>query len=98
NPNLLSGAVQIAIWAEEYPGLIYSGGGAPDSLPAIQAEVNFLLNTNLGAATGVALLDRTEGGRFYLEQTLFIPTPEPASIAIAGVGLLGLGWFRRKRG
>ena len=95
--NLISGAVQIAIWQEEYPTLVVTGGGSPDSLATILNEVNFLLTTNLGPGSGTELTDLTSDGSTYIEQSLFAKIPEPSTIALLGLGMFGLGFVRRRR-
>ncbi|WP_158933315.1 PEP-CTERM sorting domain-containing protein [Acidisphaera sp. S103] len=83
-----SAGVQLAIWSVEYDNFSYSGASA-----ATVAEANKLIAlapTLAGSANAVIGLDGTQS--FAIDQI-----PEPASLAVLGAGLTGIGLVRRGR-
>jgi hypothetical protein len=107
-PNDFSAAVQLAIWNVEY-GVTYTACADGTGLNTIcgdvaglfslyasltppinvQGDPVVLLSNNGTQELSFLIGDGTHG--------LPLPTPEPASLALLGAGLAGLGWMRRRR-
>jgi hypothetical protein len=108
-PSDESAAVQLAIWNVEY-GVTYTacnvGNICADEAalfstyagltPPIQVQGDpVVLLSNTGQNNGTQELSFMLGTGTH---GLPLPTPEPASLALLGAGLAGLGWMRRRRG
>jgi hypothetical protein len=62
--------------------------------PSGYANINFLaasINTTYGTTSDVATFD----GRFYVNGVDSSPVPIPATVALLGLGLVGIGAARR---
>lgn len=89
--------------------VLYALGNArivgPDLVEGIEGEdpsILYSIDPNTGVATiigNTGITGRNGGGLAYVSTGAAPPNPvpEPASIAIWAMGLLGMGWFGRKR-
>ena len=90
--NLLSAAVQAAIWNIEY-GSHYSGSDL--SLLAAITSLEAMA-PSLSTTGGQTLNSFYAGSDVYKNQSLEIYVPEPMTISVMAVGLLGLAAVRRR--
>ena len=81
-----SAATQLAIWSVEYPSFTYSGG------PVAETNALIALAPSLaGSATALIALRGQQG------LATASPVPEPASLALLGIGIASVGALRRRR-
>ncbi len=93
-------------------GSIVVTGGAASTCGTFDATKYFVepvpfysLDVNSAIVAGTLTVDAAPPGPYMPNGTLnglgaeiaFIQTPEPASLAMFGFGLIGLGWFARRR-
>jgi hypothetical protein len=70
-----------------------------DTNPIPSFVTNGFLNTLVNLDTSLTLVPSTTNGGRTTAQTLLVsqPVPEPASIAIFGLGIAGFVWHRRRQ-
>jgi hypothetical protein len=88
NLNDFSASIQLAIWTDEYAGFSYDSN----------ITLTDLVSADMANAAGydgndVALISLNGGQGLVTADAI----PEPASVALLGGGLLGLGTLRRRR-
>jgi hypothetical protein len=69
------------------------GAESASNLAAFESEIRIYTSTNTVPYTGVAC--GLSGSQEMI--TVLDPTPEPASLAMFGVGLLGIGLYRKRK-
>ena len=80
---------------EIFPGLssthTYPGSGSPTVFPLPDT-------TPLEVGTGIAVpANQSTSGLIDITDAFLVETPEPASCALLGIGLLAFGWMGRRR-
>ena len=96
-----SSAVQLAIWQTEYTGLTFT---ASDNIVASVTSLKNYAAHNSGFASSILSLSGAQNlitdsvsQSFHNTNSLLTSVPEPASMALIGVGMLALGASRRKK-
>jgi hypothetical protein len=93
--NDIGSAVQIAIWAELYPTMSYTGA----STDVVNDVNTFLADAaaNSGTEWGAEALISSNGEQQLAYGTDALPAPEPATFALLTGGLVALGAVRRRK-
>ena len=90
-------ALQLSIWAQEYgPNFIVDSGTGQSIINAYNAIANAGIGTTTDQATWISPYN-SDGSHAQAQVTL---TPEPASMAMIGIGVSGVAafsWVRRRR-
>ena len=93
--NAIGSAIQIAIWAELYPTMSYTGASTD-----VVNDVNTFLadaTANSGTLWGAEALISSNGEQQLGYGTDDLPVPEPATLALLSGGLIGLGAVRHRK-
>jgi hypothetical protein len=96
-----SSAVQLAIWQTEYNGLTFTASdnvvAVVRSLKNYAAQHSAIASSILALSGGQNLITDSVSQGFQNNNSLQTSVPEPASIALIGVGMLALGASRRRK-
>ena len=93
--NAIGSAIQIAIWAELYPTISYTGA----SSDVVSNVSTFLADAtaNSGTEWGAEALISSNREQQLGYGTDDLPVPEPATLALLTGGLIGLGVVRHRK-
>lgn len=88
-------ALQLAVWSTVTEGFIYSDSNGAAITTLYNEMIRLLKNTDdYSAAQGLYAAAISGGSQ---DQLVAAPVPEPATMLLMGIGLLGLGVVGRKR-
>jgi PEP-CTERM motif len=93
--NTIGSAIQLAIWAELYPSMSYTGASTD-----VVNDVNTFLagaTDNSGTEWGADALISSNGEQQLAYGTDDLPVPEPATLTLLAGGLIGLGAVRHRK-
>jgi hypothetical protein len=93
--NTIGSAIQIAIWAELYPTMSYTGASTNvvNSVSAFLADAT----DNSGTEWPADALISSNGEQQLAYGTDDLPVPEPATLTLLAGGLIGLGALRHRK-
>ena len=93
--NLASSALQVAVWKAEYGSdLVVSGN---DKVTDLARQYLGYVSNNVWTADPTMHVAVLDGHGVSQSQAYLTAVPEPATVAILGVGLLGFAASRRRR-